>query len=153
DELCALDDGVPGPAVDAVDRSGALYHGPFADEAPDLVVRLRDHATLCRIDGRGRDLLDPDGPLFVPADRPEHYRGAPRRAGFLAGIGPLVRRPAHALIADAADLTPTVLHCLDLPLDRELDGRVLGEMLVPALADRPVRHTAVPASSADPRPD
>jgi predicted AlkP superfamily phosphohydrolase/phosphomutase len=141
-DLRTLDDGAQGPAVDEIGRGAALYAGPHADEAPDLVVRLRGHATLCRIDGRGRDLADPDGPLFVPADRPEHYRGAHRRDGLFAAVGPAIRRPDVPVLAEAADLCPTVLHCLGLPLEPELDGRVLAEALVPALADRPPLRAA-----------
>ncbi len=136
-ELRSLDDGEPGPAVDEVLTAAELYHGAYAGEAPDLIVRLRGHATLCRVDGRGTDLLDPDGPLFVPADRPEHYRGAHRADGLLAAWGGPVRRPAAPLAAGAADLCPTVLHCLGLPLDREMDGRVLRELLAGPLAARP----------------
>lgn len=133
----ALDDGAPGATVDAVLEGANLYSGPYAADGPDLVVRLRGHTTLCRIDGRGTDLLDPDGPLFVPADRPEHYRGAHRTAGVLAGHGPAVRRPAAPLRAAAADLCPTVLHCLGLPLAPAMDGRVLTEILAEPLASRP----------------
>jgi predicted AlkP superfamily phosphohydrolase/phosphomutase len=125
-----------GRVVEEIRRGADVYEGPFADEAPDLVFRLRGHRILCRIDGRGRDLLEPDGPLFVPADRPEHYRGAHRLEGLLAAWGPLVRRPAEPLAAHAADLAPTVLHLLGLPLDRAMDGRVLHEMLAEPLASR-----------------
>jgi predicted AlkP superfamily phosphohydrolase/phosphomutase len=135
-ELARLDDGAPGAAVDGVLDGARLWDGPFAADGPDLVVRLRGHETLCRIDGRGTDLREPDGPLFVPADRPEHYRGAHRTDGLLAlwGAGDRLGDP---LAADAADLAPTVLHLLGLPLDRAMDGRVLRENLAGPAAARP----------------
>jgi predicted AlkP superfamily phosphohydrolase/phosphomutase len=135
-ELATLDDGAPGPAVDAVLDGARVWRGPFADDGPDLIVRLRGHETLCRIDGRGTDLRDPDGPLFVPADRPEHYKGAHRADGLLALWGAGVR-PGTADAADAADLAPTVCHLLGLPLDRAMDGRVLREALAVPIAARP----------------
>jgi predicted AlkP superfamily phosphohydrolase/phosphomutase len=148
-DLRALDDGLPGPAVDEVLTGAQVYHGPFAAEAPDLIARLRDHETLCRIDGRGTDLRDADGPLFVPADRPEHYRGAHRRDGLLALWGGSVRHTAAPFTAAAADLCPTVLHCLGLPLDRAFDGRVLRELLAgPLAACASVHEDGIVAASA-----
>jgi arylsulfatase A-like enzyme len=105
----------------------ACYRGPLAYDRPDLLVRLRGFSTLCRIDGRGTDLLDPDGPLFVAADGPEHYRGSHRRPvcsrrGGRAAAGRAVQRARRGIC-------PTVLHLLDLPLDATIDGRILGELL------------------------
>lgn len=146
----ALDDGAPGATVDATLRGRALFSGPHAPDGPDLVLRLRGHATLCRIDGRGTDLRDPDGPLFVAADRPEHYRGAHRTAGLLALWGAAaVRRPAAPLAADATDLAPTVCHLLGLPLDRAFDGRVLRECLAEPVASRPDAFEEAPAPASD----
>ncbi|HZP41166.1 MAG TPA: alkaline phosphatase family protein [Candidatus Binatia bacterium] len=154
-DALALDDGAPGAAVDAALPGRTLFTGPWAADGPDLVLRLRGHATLCRIDGRGTDLRDPDGPLFVPADRPEHYRGAHRATGVLALWGARVRRPAAPLAADAADLTPTVCHLLGLPLDRAFDGRVLRACLAEPLASRPdaFEDTAPPAPAGGYTPE
>jgi predicted AlkP superfamily phosphohydrolase/phosphomutase len=147
-ELARLDDGAPGAAVDGVLDGARLWDGPFAADGPDLVVRLRGHETLCRIDGRGTDLRDPDGALFVPADRPEHYRGAHRADGLLALWGAGVR-PGAPVAADAADLTPTVLHLLGLPLDRAMDGRVLRDALDgPAAARASAFEDGVTAATA-----
>jgi len=125
-----------GPVVDEIAPGPAVYHGPHAGEGPDLVFRMRRHAILCRIDGRGTDLLEPGGALFVPADRPEHYRGAHRTEGLLAAWGAAIRRPRAPLVAEAQDFCPTVLHLLGLPLDPAMDGRVLRELLAEPLAAR-----------------
>jgi predicted AlkP superfamily phosphohydrolase/phosphomutase len=138
-DLRALDDGTPGPVATGIVRGDACYHGPLAGDGPDLLVRLRGFSTLCRIDGRGTDLLDPDGPLFVAADGPEHYRGSHRETGLLAAWGAGVERPAEPFAARAEDLCPTVLHLLELPLDATIDGRVLGELLAPPHAARAPR--------------
>src|SRR5262249_25646522 len=138
DALRALRDDDGAPVVADVTPAGAVYHGPHVGEAADLLFRMADERDLCWIDGRGRDLRDARGPLPEPAARPEHSRGAPRRDGLLAALGPGVRRTSTVVAADAEDLCPTVLHLLGLPLDPGIDGRVLGEMLAPAVAARPL---------------
>jgi predicted AlkP superfamily phosphohydrolase/phosphomutase len=142
DALRALRDDDGAPVVAEVTPAAAVYHGPHVGEAADLLFRLADERDLCWIDGRGRDLRDAGGPLLEPAVRPAHYRGAHRRDGLLAAVGPGVRRTAGAVTAAAEDLCPTVLHLLGLPLDPAIDGRVLGEMLAPSVAARPLVYAA-----------
>lgn len=138
-ELYRLED-EQGLVVDEVLEAPRVYHGPYAGEAPDLLFQLRDHRVLCWIDGRGNDLVDVDGPLFEAAARPQHYRGAHRPFGLLGAWGSAVRAGAPALGAKAQDLCPTVLHLLGLPLDRDLDGRILREMLTAEHAERAPRY-------------
>lgn len=142
-ELLRLEDEDGERVVDEVLEGAHVYHGPYADEAPDVLVRLHDHGILCWIDGRGNDLRDPDGPLFEPATRPEHYRGAHRRIGVLGACGPAIRHSATALAGKAQDLCPTVLHLLGLPLDNEIDGRILREVLAGEAAARAAMYEAV----------
>jgi predicted AlkP superfamily phosphohydrolase/phosphomutase len=140
------------PVVDEVREGGAVYHGPHADEGADLLVQMRDRRVLCLIDGRGNDLRDPDGPLFEDASGPQHYRGAHRDTGLLGAWGAAIRPGAPRPAAMAQDLCPTVLHCMGLPLDRNLDGRVLRELLVDDLARRaPELTDGTAAATADAR--
>ena len=135
--LRALRDDEGRCVADDVRVREAVYHGALVDEGPDVVFGLRGYRDLCRIDGRGTDLREPAGPLFVPADRPEHYRGAHRRDGLFAAWGTAVQ-PGTSPTLDACDLTPTVLHLLGLPLDSSLDGRVAAEVLAEPLRSRPI---------------
>jgi hypothetical protein len=60
--------------------------------------------------------------------------------GVLLAAGGPIRRGA-AVKAGLADITPTVLAILGLPVPRDMEGRVLEEMLEPAfLADFPVKR-------------
>ncbi len=140
------------PVVDEVLEGNVVYHGAHADEGADLLVRLRDRRVLCLIDGRGNDLRDPNGPLFVDATGPQHYRGAHRDTGLLGAWGAGIRPDAPVPAAQAQDLCPTVLHLLGLPLDRGLDGRVLRELLSEAHAAREPEYVeGVSAATADAR--
>jgi predicted AlkP superfamily phosphohydrolase/phosphomutase len=140
------------PVVDEVREGAGVYHGPHADEGADLLVQMRDRRVLCLIDGRGNDLRDPNGPLFEDAAGPQHYRGAHRDTGLLAAWGAGIRPNAPRPAAMAQDVCPTVLHCLGLPLDRDLDGRILRELLSDELAARQPQYTGgVSAATADAR--
>ena len=151
-ELQALRDPDGKPVVDDVTPGTAVHRGPFASDGGDLLVTLQGFSVLCRIDGRGNDLREPDGPLFVDADRPDLYRGAHRANGLIAGMGLGVRRPAEPLVADVQDLAPTVLHLLDLPLHPDMDGRVVDEMLAAVHAQRAPRIAAAPPVAATAAP-
>lgn len=93
--------------------------------------------------------LKPAGRLFDgPEAEAAHLRGeiAVGQSGkhhlegvLLAAGGPI--RPGAAVNAGLADITPTVLAILGLPVPRDMEGRVLEEMLEPAfLAQFPVKR-------------
>jgi len=112
------------PAVESAVPKGRLYHGPYLDAAPDIVVTFRHDSVL---DG----LKCGDVVVTRPSHRDIHV-AQHRPYGILLaggrGIRPGVLPQAPAL----ADLAPTVLHLLGLPVPTGLDGRVLSEILAPA---------------------
>jgi hypothetical protein len=60
--------------------------------------------------------------------------------GVMAGIGPGLA-PGTRITGAVLDVAPTILHLLGVPVARDLDGRVLSEMVRPeVLAAFPVRH-------------
>ena len=56
--------------------------------------------------------------------------GHHRQHGLLLVSGSGIRL-CHVESASLVDLTPTVLHILDLPLPDDLDGRILSELFKP----------------------
>ncbi|MDZ7266538.1 MAG: alkaline phosphatase family protein [candidate division KSB1 bacterium] len=67
--------------------------------------------------------------------------GDHHREGILIAAGPAIRRGATLSQASVLDITPTLLALLGLPVGRDMDGRVLTEMLTPDfLAASPVRY-------------
>jgi hypothetical protein len=91
------------------------------------------------VEGLGRRPL-------MPAGRgPEERTGNHARDGILVLHGPDVRAGHTLQLAAIEDVGPTVLHLLGLPIDAEMDGRVLTEALDPAaLASRPIQVADVP---------
>jgi hypothetical protein len=74
------------------------------------------------------------GEIAVGQSGKHHIEGV-----LLAAGGPI--RPGAAVKAGLADITPTVLAILGLPVPRDMEGRVLEEMLEPAfLAEFPVQR-------------
>ena len=68
--------------------------------------------------------------------------------GVLIASGPAFRAGAAPEGATLLDIAPTVLHLLGVPVPADMDGRVLTEILDPALVPRPGRGRP----AAPPRP-
>jgi hypothetical protein len=117
--------------VTAGPRREDIYHGPYASGGPDLLVETS--RTVCMIEGLGRRSL-------MPAGRsPEERTGNHARDGIFVAWGPDVRRGERLGLPAIEDVTPTVLYLLGLPVDADMDGRVLTEALRPErLAAEPV---------------
>jgi predicted AlkP superfamily phosphohydrolase/phosphomutase len=119
------------PVVTAVHRREEIYHGPHADNGPDLLVETA--RTVCMIEGVGRRAMMPAGRA------PEERTGNHARDGILVVWGPDVQRGRRLPTRAIEDVAPTVLHLLGLPVDADMDGRVLTDAIRPeSLAARPV---------------
>jgi predicted AlkP superfamily phosphohydrolase/phosphomutase len=128
--LLAFRDPAGRAVVTAVHRREEAYHGPYRAHAPDLLVETAP--TVCMVEGLGLGAL-------MPAGRgPEERTGNHARDGILVLHGPEVRAGAALSRAAIEDVAPTVLHLLDLPVEVDMDGRVLVEALTPEAAARPV---------------
>ena len=120
-EVVDPDDGRP--VVDRVFDKEEIYHGACLDDAPDLLVKMRDYAYTTRgaTEFWGRQAV---GPVVVG------HTGNHRLDGVFAGIGPKI---ATGAVAGAAiiDVLPTMFHLADWPVPADLDGRVLTAALKP----------------------
>ena len=87
------------------------------------------------------DLRAAAGELVVVVTSPGRVRND--SGGLLAALGAPVNSRLKDGIARAADVMPTVLHALGVPISRELAGRPLVEMFTAEFARRsPVREVA-----------
>ena len=91
------------------------------------------------VEGLGRK------PLMPAGRAPEERTGNHARDGILVCHGPAIREGHTLPLAAIEDVAPTVLYLLGLPVDADMDGRVLTEALRPErLAAAPIAVAAEP---------
>lgn len=144
ERLAGLTDPETGePVVARAWHRDELYHGPYVERAPDLVLELnldRGYSYSC--------LPTPaagDSPIIarIPLEdrlgaKGKGMNGTHRRHGILLLSGEGCR---SGLVQGAGleDLAPTLLHLLGLAVPAGMDGRVLTEALSPVwLREQPV---------------
>jgi predicted AlkP superfamily phosphohydrolase/phosphomutase len=117
------------PLVEAVHEREDLYDGPHIDLAPDLTIVLKDwrYRTIGLHDFTTNQLISP---AFGPT-------GDHRPEGVIIAHGPPFRTGAAPSGATLLDIAPTVLHLLGVPIPRDMDGRVLTEILDPSVVSPP----------------
>ncbi len=101
-----------------------LYLGAIMKQAAanDVVLVISDH-------GYG------DNPSLQPIQRtykdwikPPHWH---TKRGILVAAGGPIRQGTEGVVASVLDVTPTVLALLGLPVGRDMDGKVLSDLLTP----------------------
>jgi len=126
--LAAVSDPEDGrPLVDLVLEKEEVYRGPYLEEAPDLLVVMRDYAYTTRgaTEFWGRETV---GPVVVG------HTGNHRLHGVFAAAGPKIQ-PRQLDRAEILDVLPTLFHLQGWPVPADLDGRVLREICRPEHRD------------------
>jgi predicted AlkP superfamily phosphohydrolase/phosphomutase len=140
--LLALTDPKTGePVVDAVHLGRDLYHGPYADKAPDLVIEMAaPYFVRNSFDHSEFRLVYPAGRY---GRRTLEHTGKHHPDGLLVAAGPAIQARGAVEGAHITDLAPTILYAMDLPVPTSLDGRVLTDLFEPAhIEANPVRYAA-----------
>ncbi len=121
DELHGLRDVETGEKlVEEVFKREEIYFGDFVHNAPDLLVEMREGYVLQ--EGFGKELI-------MPARQSGAFRsGDHRRHGVIFARGCGVRRGAVMESAHIADVAPTILYLMGLPVPADMDGKVLTEV-------------------------
>lgn len=106
-----------------------LFHGPFASEAPDLVL---DWWSDQAFQTQPSFPEDGDKPVLQirerkPMTEPE-WSGTHRLDGILVVKSPATRKAVQIQGARLMDMAPTLLHLLGQQVPDDMDGRVLGEL-------------------------
>lgn len=133
--LAALRDERGDPVFERVERREDLYHGPYVEQAPDLVAVCTPGFGVVnqslRRDLRERDLFGP----FAEAG----FTGTHDTAGLYLMAGPPIAARGRQGELPIEAIAPTALHLLGLAVPRSLDGPVATALLDPAaLQRRPV---------------
>ncbi len=110
------------PVVKRAWRKWELYHGPYLDYAPDIVIEWADYAYV------GSRATNYGGPIMH--DVHCFYRnliqsGSHRPEGILLIKGPGVRSGYSSPTVNLEDIAPTILYIGGLPIPSYMDGRVL----------------------------
>lgn len=113
-------------------RRDEVYTGPRVAEAPDVLFYMADGSTLM------------DTRLGGPLMRPGRYPGVHRPLGVLVAAGPAFRQGGHPG-AQIADVAPTALHAMGLPVPRYMEGRMREDLFRDGyMAEHPVQYSDRP---------
>lgn len=128
------------PVVVRVRRREEAYPGPHADRAPHLLLTLRDggFASVARAPSPLRPRAEPAG-----THRPE---------GIFIASGNGVRSDVEIPSLSILDVAPLLLHCLGLPVDEDLEGRLPLEIFTPAAGEVALNGQAPAWSPTTSRP-
>lgn len=127
--LYDLKDGETGrPLIRRVYRKEEVYHGPYLDLAPDLILSWWDDEAFQvhkSVPGSGQASLS-DGATQTGASGAS-WSGTHRLQGVLIMKGGPMRRAAALSKAHISDVAPTILYLMGVPVPPEMDGSVLLE--------------------------
>ncbi len=133
--------------VDEIYPREALYAGPYLENAPDIVFLPK------RLEYFGFGEYEFGSHHIIETPR-RGISGTHRMNGIFMAAGAPLRAGAEIHGAQLADLAPTILHLMGLPIPPELDGRILLEALTDdarqALALTSSPDTAAPLVSPPP---
>ncbi|HWQ14620.1 MAG TPA: alkaline phosphatase family protein [Roseiflexaceae bacterium] len=134
----ATDPQTGGPIVRWAWRREECYHGPYADSMPDIILVMHpDYGSSDRLSNYSA----------IVTDRPTiGDPGGHHIEGIFIASGPqIAAQPAPLPNLEIADIAPTVLHLMGLPVPDDMDGRVLTEILTAErLRARPVATAPSP---------
>jgi predicted AlkP superfamily phosphohydrolase/phosphomutase len=125
--------------VRSVHRREELFHGPYLDKVPDLLVEFADYAWLGKGNMKSRADTIWDRIEIEPGSAVS-YVGSHRHEGIIALEGPSVAQGVQ-ISAQIVDVAPTLLYLLGRPVPSDLEGRVLVEAIEPSLLEaRPLEY-------------
>ncbi|MBI2881268.1 MAG: alkaline phosphatase family protein [Candidatus Tectomicrobia bacterium] len=128
--------------VDWVRFREEVYHGPETQYAPDILFAAKNYSVL------GRQMF---GAPDVIRSSTRVANGFHRPDGMFMAFGPGVAPGRRIEGADIADISPTVLYALGLPVPPEMDGKVLTDAFEPGwVAARPVERGNLTDPDAQP---
>lgn len=92
-----------------------VYHGPFVDHAPDIVFEPQE----------GYRIVPTPTPNFCAKDISQKRRGIHAKNGIFIASGPMIQPAGKVVGASIIDVAPTILHAIDLPIPKTMDGQVI----------------------------
>ena len=116
--------------IDQIWYKEEVYHGPQARYAPDLIFVAREYAYL------GRQLFGDHKIIRSAEDLPVGFH---RSNGIFLAHGSMIREGLAIEGAGIADIAPTILYTMGLPVPDDMDGTVRQEIFREGIVEnRPV---------------
>ena len=137
-------------AIKTAVRREDMYHGPFLDSAPDVVIQWNYQVHPCglRYTYRGRSVEVQNKTDIVER---HNVSGDHRPEGILIMRGPGIRSNHHVEGAQITDVAPSLLYLTGLPVPEDMDGRVLTDAFNPEyLQQKPITSQQVASQEATP---
>lgn len=122
------------PLVDEIFKKEAIYSGEYIDNAPDLVLRMKNYEYI------SYPLFASNNRIF--AEPLNDHTGCHRMNGVFIAKGPQIKKGAEQKDMEIIDVAPTVLHILDIPVPKDMDGKVLEDIFEESseLAKKPIKY-------------
>jgi predicted AlkP superfamily phosphohydrolase/phosphomutase len=121
------------PVIKRILRRGEIFHGPYANEAADLILDWWETSHFSTSPSFPEDTLKPAVEIRERKPSTEsEWGGTHRRDGILIAYGESFKKGAEIQGARLIDMAPTILHLLGQPVPADMDGRVLEELFEPA---------------------
>jgi predicted AlkP superfamily phosphohydrolase/phosphomutase len=121
------------PVIKRILRREEIFHGPYVNEAPDLILDWWETSHFSTSHSFPEDMLRPAVEIRErkPSTRAE-WGGTHRRDGILIAHGEAFKKDAEIQGAQLIDMAPTILYLMGQPVPADMDGRVLEELFEPA---------------------
>lgn len=137
------------PIINRVYRRDELFHGPFAKEAPDLIL---DWWSANAFSAKPSFPEENDQPVVKilargPVKGPE-WGGTHRKAGIFIVKGKALNRGTKIEGARLIDVAPTLLYLLGQKVPDDMDGRVLTEAFSPQFLEQHATQYGAAAGDA-----
>jgi predicted AlkP superfamily phosphohydrolase/phosphomutase len=130
--------------IKAVHRREDIFHGPYLEKAPDLVIEWNFEVVQKSISysvGKESTIIQP--PKRVDAG--ERWTGDHRPYGIFIAYGPDIKPGSTVSNATLYDIAPTILYLRDHPIPKDVDGRVLTDIFTEDHLNRhPIRYSKPP---------
>ena len=121
------------PVIKRILRREEIFHGPYANEAADLILDWWETSLFSTSPSFPEDMLHPA--VEIRERRPStgsEWGGTHRRDGILIAHGKAFKKGAEIQGARLIDMAPTILYLMGQPVPEDMDGRVLEELFEPA---------------------
>ena len=120
--------------IKEVYKSEDVYSGPYLEDGPDIVYEQID--SIHTNESIGEKMI------FRP---PKKWKAENIRSGIFLIYGSDIRKGLEIKNVKIIDLAPTILHIFNVPIPKDMDGKVIKDVFKPGseLAKRKVRYQEI----------